>query len=71
VCTQTGCKSPVIEFRGGNMSQGGDSGGAFYAIDSSGRAWIRGNVIASDGTTGWATPYTQVAAQYGISIVTG
>src|SRR4051794_5639164 len=71
VCTQTGCKSPVIQFHGGNMIQGGDSGGAFYAIDSSGRAWIRGNVIASDGTTGWATPYTQVAAQYGISIVTG
>ena len=71
VCTQTGCKSPVIQFHGGNMIQGGDSGGAFYAIDSSGRAWIRGNVIASDGTTGWATPFTQVAAQYGVSIVTG
>ena len=71
VCTQTGCKSPVIEFRGGTMIQGGDSGGAFYAIDSSGRAWIRGNVIASDGVTGWAQPYTTVASQYGISIVTG
>jgi hypothetical protein len=71
VCTQTGCKSPVIAFTGGNMIQGGDSGGAFYAIDSSGGAWIRGNVIATDGTTGWAQPWTTVASQYGVSIVTG
>ena len=53
------------------MIQGGDSGGAFYAIDSSGRAWIRGNTIATNGTTGYAQPYTTVASQYGISIVTG
>jgi hypothetical protein len=71
VCTGTGCKSPVIAFSGGNMIQPGDSGGAFYAIDSAGKAWIRGNVIATDGTTGWATPFTSVASQYGVSIVTG
>ena len=56
VCTSTGCKSPVIQFTGGTMIQGGDSGGAFYAIDSAGKAWIRGNVIATNGTTGWASP---------------
>jgi hypothetical protein len=71
VCTQSGCKSPVIAFTGGTMIQGGDSGGAFYALDGSGGAWIRGNVIATDGTTGWAQPYTTVASQYGVSIVTG
>jgi hypothetical protein len=71
VCTQSGCKSPVIAFTGGTMIQGGDSGGAFYAIDSSGRAWIRGHVIATNGTTGWAQPWTTVASQYGVSIVTG
>jgi hypothetical protein len=71
VCTQSGCKSPVIAFTGGTMIQGGDSGGAFYAIDSSGKAWIRGNVIATNGTTGWAQPWTTVASQYGVSIVTG
>jgi hypothetical protein len=71
VCTQTGCKSPVIAFTGGTMIQGGDSGGAFYAIGSDGRAWIRGNVIATNGTTGWAQPWTTVASQYGVSIVTG
>lgn len=71
VCTQTGCKSPVIAFTGGTMIQGGDSGGAFYAIDSQGRAWIRGNVIATNGSTGWAQPWTTVASQYGVSIVTG
>ena len=71
VCTATGCKSPVIAFTGGTMIQPGDSGGAFYALDGSGGAWIRGNVIASNGTTGWAQPYTSVASQYGVSIVTG
>jgi hypothetical protein len=71
VCTSSGCKSPVIQFSGGNMIQPGDSGGAFYAIDSAGKAWIRGNVIATDGTTGWATPFTTVASQYGVSVVTG
>jgi hypothetical protein len=71
VCTQSGCKSPVIEFTGGTMIQGGDSGGAFYALDGSGGAWIRGNVIATNGTTGWAQPYTTVASEYGVSIVTG
>ena len=70
VCTQTGCKSPVIAFTGGTMIQGGDSGGAFYAKDGSG-AWIRGNVIASDGVTGWATPWTVVSSTLGVSIVTG
>jgi hypothetical protein len=71
VCTASGCKSPVISFTGGTMIQGGDSGGAFYALDGSGGAWIRGNVIATDGTTGWAQPFTTVASQYGVSIVTG
>jgi hypothetical protein len=71
VCTQSGCKSPVIAFTGGTMIQGGDSGGAFYALDGAGGAWIRGNVIATNGTTGWAQPYTTVASEYGVSIVTG
>ena len=71
VCTSSGCKSPVIQFTGGTMIQGGDSGGAFYAIDSAGKAWIRGNVIATNGTTGWATPFTNVASTYGVSVVTG
>ena len=71
VCTTTGCKSPVIAFTGGTMIQPGDSGGAFYALDGSGGAWIRGNVIATNGTTGWVQPYTTVASEYGVSIVTG
>ena len=71
VCTSSGCKSPVIAFTGGTMIQPGDSGGAFYAIDSAGKAWIRGNVIATNGTTGWAQPFTTVASQYGVSVVTG
>jgi hypothetical protein len=70
VCTQSGCKSPVIAFTGGTMIQGGDSGGTFYAKDSSG-AWIRGNVIATNGTTGWAEPWTVISPTLGVSIVTG
>jgi hypothetical protein len=71
VCTTTGCKSPVIAYTGGVVQQGGDSGGAFYAKDSSGGIWIRGHVIAGNSTTGFVEPWTQVAATYGVSIVTG
>lgn len=71
VCTTTGCKSPVIAYTGGVVQQGGDSGGAFYAKDSNGGIWIRGHVIAGNSTTGFVEPWTQVAATYGVSIVTG
>jgi hypothetical protein len=70
VCTQTGCKSPVIVYTGGTIQQGGDSGGTFYAKDSS-SIWVRGHVIASDSTTGYVEPFTQVQSRYGISIVNG
>jgi hypothetical protein len=70
VCTATGCKTNVIAFRGGNLSQGGDSGSPFYAKDSRG-AWIRGHVIAGNGTTSYAEKWDKVAARYGVSIVTG
>ena len=70
VCTQTGCKSPVIAFTGGVLSQGGDSGSPFYAKDSTG-AWIRGHVIAGNGSTSYAETWNKVAARYGVSIVTG
>lgn len=70
VCTSSGCKSPVIAFTGGVQPQGGDSGSPFYAKDSSG-AWIRGHVIAGDGTTSYAEKWTNVASTLGVSIVTG
>ncbi|MFY1695879.1 hypothetical protein [Solwaraspora sp. WMMA2101] len=71
VCTSTGCKSPVIVFTGGTQPAGGDSGSPFYVKDSSGGAWIRGNVIAGNGVTSYAERYIDVAAAYGVSIVTG
>ncbi|MDG4767920.1 hypothetical protein O7632_28055 [Solwaraspora sp. WMMD406] len=71
VCTSTGCKSPVIVFNGGTQPAGGDSGSPFYVKDTSGGAWIRGNVIAGNGTTSYAERYIDVAAAYGVSIVTG
>ena len=61
VCTATGCKTNVIAFRGGVLSQGGDSGSPFYAKDSRG-AWIRGHVIAGNGTTSYAETWNKVAA---------
>jgi hypothetical protein len=70
VCTSSGCKSPVIAFTGGTQPQGGDSGSPFYAKDNSG-AWIRGHVIAGDGTTSYAEKWTNVASTLGVSIVTG
>lgn len=70
VCTQSGCKSPVIVYTGGVLSTNGDSGGAFYAKDSRG-AWIRGHVIAGSSSTAYAETYLKVAARYGVSIVTG
>jgi hypothetical protein len=70
VCTGSGCKSPVIVFTGGVMIAGGDSGGAFYAKTST-NIWIRGNVIATDGVTGYATPWTVLSPELGVSIVTG
>jgi hypothetical protein len=70
VCTQTGCKSPVIAYTGGTIQQGGDSGGSFYAKDASG-AWIRGHVIASSSTVGYVEKWDKVASRYGVSIVTG
>jgi hypothetical protein len=71
VCTATGCKSPVIRYTGGVVQQPGDSGGAFYALDSNGGAWIRGHVIAGSSTVGYVETYNKVAARYGVSIVTG
>lgn len=70
VCTATGCKTNVIAFTGGVLSQGGDSGSPFYAKDSRG-AWIRGHVIAGNGSTSYAETWNKVAARYGVSIVTG
>ncbi|BCB91353.1 chymotrypsin family serine protease [Phytohabitans suffuscus] len=70
VCTQTGCKSPVIVYTGGTLPQGGDSGGAFYAKDAS-SIWIRGHHIAGGGGTSYATPWLETQAAYGVSIVLG
>ncbi|GAB1645507.1 hypothetical protein [Krasilnikovia sp. MM14-A1259] len=71
VCTQTGCKSPVIVYTGGTLPQGGDSGSPFYAKDASGNAWIRGNVIASGNGNGYVEPWTTISPRMGLSIVTG
>jgi hypothetical protein len=71
VCTASGCKSPVIAFTGGTMIQGGDSGGTFYvySVDRTG-IYVRGHVIASGGSTGYAEPWSGVSSTLGVSVVT-
>lgn len=69
VCTQTGCKFPVTAFTGGNLPQGGDSGSPFYVKDAS-SVWIRGMVIAGDGTTSYAEKYSRIASYLGVTIAT-
>jgi len=70
VCTSSGCKSPVIVWSGGNIIQPGDSGGTFYSTDGT-SAWIRGNTIASGGGTAYTQPWTTIAPELSLTIVTG
>ena len=69
VCTQSGCKFPVTAFTGGNLPQGGDSGSPFY-VKSSTSVWIRGMIIAGDGTTSYAEKYSRISSFLGATIVT-
>jgi hypothetical protein len=69
VCTQTGCKSPVIAYTGGQISQPGDSGSPFYIYGGS-NVHIRGMVIASGGSTGYAELWSRISSHLGVSIVT-
>ena len=70
VCTQSGCKSPVIAYTGGVMIQPGDSGSPFFVKNST-SAWARGINIASGGGTGYAEKWSRIQSRLGVSIVTG
>ena len=67
VCTQSGCKWPVIEYTGG-PSQGGDSGGPMYLPSGSTQVFARGSVIAGNGTTSFAEPWSRMSSAMGVSI---
>jgi hypothetical protein len=70
VCTQTGCKSPVIAYTGGTLPQGGDSGGSFFVDSvSAPDKHIRGHHIAGGGGTSYAELYSRVVAWFGVTIV--
>ena len=69
VCTQTGCKSPVIAYNGGFLPQGGDSGAPFY-VHAGTDQHIRGHHIAGGGGTSYAELFSSVANRYGVRIVT-
>ena len=68
VCTQTGCKSPVISYTG-PVSQPGDSGAPFYVYGGT-DVHIRGLNIASGGSTSYAEKWSRIASNLGVSIVT-
>jgi hypothetical protein len=67
VCTQTGCKWPVIEYTGG-PSQPGDSGGSFYLPGATGQVFARGAVIAGNGTTSYAEKWSRMSSSMGVTI---
>jgi len=69
VCTQTGCKWPIIEYTGG-PARPGDSGGSFYLPSGSTQAHARGAVIAGDGTTSYAEKWSRMSSSMGVSIAT-
>jgi hypothetical protein len=69
VCTGTGCKWPVIQYVGG-PSQGGDSGGSMYIPGASGQVFARGAVIAGNGTTSFAEPWSRISSSMGVTIAT-
>ena len=69
VCTQTGCKWPVIQYVGGPANPG-DSGGSFYLPSGSSSAWARGAVIAGNGVTSYAEPWNRIASAMGVTIAT-
>jgi hypothetical protein len=69
VCTQTGCKSPVIAYNGGTLPQGGDSGAPFYVKTGGPDMHIRGHHIAGGGGTSYAELFSRVANRFGVSIV--
>jgi hypothetical protein len=69
VCTQTGCKYPVIAYDTGYPSQPGDSGAPFY-LPSGSDAHIRGMNIASGGGVSYAEKWSRISAHLGVSIVT-
>ena len=66
-CTQTGCKWPVIQYAGG-PSQPGDSGGPMYLPSGSTQVFARGSVIAGNGTTSFAEPWSRMSSAMGVSI---
>ena len=70
VCTQTGCKSPVISYTG-PVSQPGDSGAPFYVYCGDGaNVFIRGMNIAVGGSTSYAEKWSRISSNLGVSIVT-
>ena len=71
VCTQTGCKSPVIVYSGGPAGAGapGDSGAPLYLPDADGAGVrIAGMHIATAGTVSFAEKWSRIASHFGVTI---
>jgi hypothetical protein len=72
VCTQTGCKSPVIVYDGGvaGAAAPGDSGAPLYVPGTDGKTLqIRGMHIAAGGTTSYAEKWSRISSHLGVTIV--
>jgi hypothetical protein len=59
----------VVEYVGG-PARPGDSGGSFYLPSGSTQAFARAALIAGDGTTSFAEPWSRISSAMGVSIVT-
>lgn len=73
VCTQTGCKSPVIVYDGGvaGAAAPGDSGAPLYVPSPDGTTvQIRGMHIAQGGTVSYAEKWSRISSHLGVTIAT-
>jgi hypothetical protein len=73
VCTQTGCKWPVIVYDGGpaGAAAPGDSGAPLYVRSRDGtHVRIRGMHIAQAGTISYAEKWSRIASHLGVRIAT-
>ena len=54
----------MIQYTGG-PSQPGDSGGSMYLPGATGQVFARGSVIAGNGTTSFAEPWSRMSSCHG------
>jgi hypothetical protein len=74
VCTETGCKSPVVVYTGGTAGASalGDSGAPLYLPAADGRtAQVAGLHIATAGSISFAEKWSRIATRFRVEIAVG